>query len=120
MWYRKRPVKISDLEEFQEGKEYNSSELEAFATAMLKKDRRDTGEDHNILFDEQIYNKSKREILVDAFDIDGTLTNIMQDKDKPGVYKGDGQKMYNRAHPLGRKVNDETARKTKGASYYRN
>jgi len=120
MYYRRKPVKISDLDEFKEGEEYTSSQLEDFGTAFLKRDRRDSGESHSILFNEQLYNKSKREVLVDAFDIDGTLTNVMQDKDRPGVFKGDGQRIYNRAHPLGRKVNDENARKTKGASYFRN
>ena len=50
MWYRKKPVKISDLDDFKEGETYTPAQLEAFATAFLKKDRRDSGEDHNILF----------------------------------------------------------------------
>lgn len=31
----------------------------------------------------------------------------------------DGQRMYNRTHPAGRKVNSLEARKRHGASYYR-
>jgi len=119
MWYR-RQQKPADYADFSEKETYTSIELEAFASALLKKDRRDSGHDHDILFAEQLYNKSKREIMVDAFDIDGTLTNIMQDKNKPGIYKGDGQKMYNRSHPQGRKVNTEDSRKNRGSSYYKN
>lgn len=120
-WYRRRQYEQVDLSEFSEDGDYTGSQLEAYATAMLKQDRRENKHlDLGILFDEQLYNKSKREIIVDAFEIDGTLTNSIQDTDRPGVVKGDGQRIYNRAHPNGRKVNTEEARKTKGASYYKN
>ena len=120
MYYRRRQSQPVDIETFSEKSKYTSAELEEYATAILKQDRKDSKNDHNILFEDQLYNKKKREVLVDASEIDGTLTNSMQDKEKPGVYKGDQQKMYNRSHPLGRKTNTDLARKTLGASYYRN
>lgn len=119
MWYRKQNPPV-DLESFSDKGKYTARELEEYATAMLKKDRKETNQDHNILFEGQLYKFSKREVSVDALQIDETLTNIMQDKNqRPGVHKGDNQKIYNRTHPLGRKTNTNTDRKTKGSSYFK-
>jgi hypothetical protein len=125
--FRPRNVDPVNFEDFDPKKEYTAEQLEAFATALLKKDRADLksqgreDETKGILFDEQWYTKKKREVSVDALDIDGTLTNSMQEGLRPGVFKGDGQRMYNRVHPTkGRKTNDRIARKEKGASFYKN
>ena len=98
--------------------DYTPAQLELFATTILKQDRRDSGDDHNIMFNDQLYKLSKREIPVDASEIDATLTNAMQDPNKPGVFRGDGQKMFWREDPRGRKVNNADQRKS-GSSYYR-
>jgi hypothetical protein len=47
------------------------------------------------------------------------ITAHLPKSDRPGVTAGDGQMMYNRTHPRGRKVNSVEQRKRNGASWYR-
>lgn len=124
MFFRKPDVKWEDFNPEEE--DYTGAQLDAFATAFLRKDRKEHKAANDgkeppitILFEEQLYNRSKREICVNALEIDETLTNSMADTEKPGVTKGDGQRIYQRAHPKGRGLNTDEARK-RGASYFKN
>lgn len=95
-------------------REYTPRELEELATEILKEDakqNRNIREHPAILFDDHLYHRKKREILADAGTLDGTLTNELSP---------DGQRMYFRTHPKGRKVNTAEHRKQHGASYYKN
>lgn len=114
MWYYREKANIDD---FDEKEKYTNSQLEAFATSLLKNDRKESKESHGILFDEQLDIDKRREVLVDASEIDGTLTQSIQDNERPGTYKGDGQRIFWRRHPQGRKVNSNEAR-SRGASYF--
>lgn len=106
---------------FDPDQEYTPKMLEAFATSALKKDRKHLKNGGiSILFDDQLYKFSKREVCVDSSQIDGTLTNMMQDPNRPGIHTGDGHKIFNRTHPLGRPTNDKEARKERGESFYKN
>lgn len=123
-FFRRPDVKWEDFD--LEKDNYTSSELDAFATSLLRKDRREHKAAHEgkeppitILFEEQLYNRAKREVRVNALEIDETLTNAMADCDRPGVTSGDGQRLYQRAHPKGRGLNTEDARR-RGASFYKN
>ena len=117
-WYRPEDV---DPEDFDPEANYTNSQLEAFATAFLKRDRRENKHlDLGILFQDQLDNRNKREVPVDALEIDPTLTQSMQEKNgRPGVHKGDGQRIFSRTHKEGRKVNSLQQR-LKGSSFYKN
>jgi hypothetical protein len=99
---------------FDPEKEYTATELEAYGTAMLKEDRRQ-GNKTDILFENQIYERARKE---KSF---GDLTKVFNttNKNRPGTYSGDGQAMFNRRHPEGRRVNSKEAREKHGAGYYR-
>jgi hypothetical protein len=97
---------------------YSMTAVGRFTEAILRHDAR-TREPINgenpILFEEHLYNRRRREINVAS----GTPDDLRGLWDKPGVTRGDGQVLYNRTHPQGRKVNSEEARKRHGASWYR-
>lgn len=97
---------------------YSQTALARFTEAILRHDARNrepiNGE-NPILFEEHLYNRRRREINVAS----GTPDDLKGLWDKPGVTRGDGQVLYNRTHPQGRKVNSEEARKKHGASWYR-
>lgn len=88
-------------EEFQEGKEYTEAQLEAFADQILREDRKDTGEQHGILNDRQVYAHQRREVLNET----GTP--------EPEIASG----IYWRAHPEGRGINSKQSRTTKGGAH---
>jgi hypothetical protein len=73
--------------------------------------RRNINGKDSILFASHIYNRKRREIQVKDGIPDPAYT--MDRKGRPT------QGMYNRAHPQGRKVNTDHARRTHGASFYR-
>lgn len=129
-WGRFNKPEVVDLASFDPEADYSARELEAYADAFLKADSKDqeqkrqAGEEFvqtNILFADHLYNRSRREIGNASGIADPTLTAGLQDTKykKPGRFTGDGQMMYNRTHPRGRKVNSPEQRKTNGASYYR-
>jgi hypothetical protein len=98
--------------------EYTPAQLDRFTDAILRRDAKENNPIHGenpILFDEHIYNRKRREIYVNA----GTPDDIQGLDDERGIHRGDGQKIFNRTHPSGRKVNSEHQRKKNGASYYR-
>ena len=88
---------------------YTEEELMLFTEAILRRDREENGgESPGILFADHINNRKRREVTVPV--PDETITHA-QSKD--------GQTMYNRTHPEGRKVNSDKQRRVNGASYYR-
>lgn len=114
---RQEPV---DFDTFDDGREdYSSSELEAYADALLRDDIKEHGNQKHILFREHLAARARREVSVGSGVADSTLTNLLPKSDRPGVTAGDGQMMYNRTHPRGRKVNSKEQRSRNGASYYR-
>jgi hypothetical protein len=115
-WGRKtEPV---DLDSFDPDATYTSRELDAYADAILQKDARESGVESNILFEEQLYRRTRREIKTAEGTVQGIISNRHKDR-APGRHIGDGQAMYNRQHPQGRKVNSIEQRRRNGASYYR-
>jgi phage major head subunit gpT-like protein len=115
-----RKTQVVDPATFDPQADYTARELEAYAEAILRQDAKANPDaDTNILFDEHLYSRTRREIGNASGIADPTLTVSLQDKNKPGRHTGDGQMMYNRTHPRGRKVNSEEQRKRNGASYYR-
>lgn len=99
--------------------DYSGAELEAYADAFLKQDIKENGNVQHILFREHLAARGRREMSVGSGVADGTLTNLLPKSDRPGVTSGDGQMMYNRTHPRGRKVNSKEQRSRNGASFYR-
>jgi hypothetical protein len=81
-----------------------------YANVMLREDRLDNPDGPRILFQEHIEPDWRREVLAKSGTIDDEVTKSLSK---------DGQMMYNRQHPQGRRVNSEAQRKTNGASYYR-
>lgn len=125
MSWQNRQRQAVDLSTFDESEDYSNAELEAYASAMLRADKESTDNstswyaETGVLFEEHLYSRSRREIGNASGIADPTLTARLQDSQKPGRFSGDGQMMYNRTHPRGRKVNSEEQRKKNGASYFR-
>ena len=117
-WQRRNARDLPDPETLDPEGDYTGRELEEYADALLRQDARThnpiNGE-NPILFEEHLYNRRRREILVAS----GTPDELQGLEDKPGVTRGDGQRIFNRTHPQGRKVNSEDQRRRNGASYYR-
>jgi hypothetical protein len=114
--FTREPVDPETLE--PEKTDYTNRELEDYADAILRKDAKEgnpANGENPILFEEHLYNRRRREILVTS----GTPDDIQGLDDERGIHRGDGQKIFNRTHPQGRKVNSEHQRKKNGASYYR-
>jgi hypothetical protein len=116
-WYRSRNKEaLPNAEDFDAAADYSAKELEAFATAMLKDDIKESGNVENILFDDHLYNRRKREV----YTTDGVPILEAPDMGTEFKTKNPGQTpIYNRTHPQGRKVNSEEQRRRNGASYYR-
>lgn len=125
MAWQNRQKEQVDLSTLDDQGSYSNRELEAFADAMLRADKEGTENptgwytQTGILFEEHLYSRSRREIGNASGIADPTLTRGLQDSQKPGRFSGDGQMMYNRTHPRGRKVNSKEQRDKNGASYYR-
>lgn len=119
MAYYYKPLEV-DLSEFEEDRtDYTNAELEAYTDALLRQDIKENGNTKNILFREHLAARDRREIKVGSGVADESLTNLLPKSDRPGVVSGDGQMMYNRTHPRGRKVNSKEQRLRNGASFYR-
>lgn len=100
-----------DIEPFDPSrKDYTARELEIYSNILLREDLANRPNAPKIVFQEHIEPKWRRESLNISGVTDETLTNALSP---------DGQRMYNRTHPEGRKVNSEIQRKTNGASFYR-
>jgi hypothetical protein len=107
--YTFRKEAISELEPFDASrKDYSERELALYADALLRE--AGASEEAPILFQEHIEPRWRKEVRVESGTPDQTITNSLS---------ADGQTMFNRQHPQGRKVNSEQQRKTNGASYYR-
>jgi hypothetical protein len=108
-WHRSHREEV-DLDSFDPGSDdYSKRELEAYADAMLREDAKQNGS-QGILFEEHLYSRRRREVYTAAGVPDEAITHALSK---------DGQTMYNRTHPQGRKVNSEQQRKKNGASFYR-
>lgn len=125
MGWQNRQREQVDLSTFDKEQDYTGRELEAYADAFLRADKESTNNstqwyaETGVLFEEHLYSRSRREIGNASGIADPTLTRGLQDSQKPGRFAGDGQMMYNRTHPRGRKVNSAEQRKKNGASWYR-
>lgn len=109
-----------DLSTFDPNEKYTDRELDAYADAMLKEDIREHGNVRHVLLKDHLDSRRRREYPVDASKIDESLTNLLpKNNDRPVNASGDGQMMYNRTHPRGRKVNSKEQRQRHGASFYR-
>jgi hypothetical protein len=108
--YTHRKEALADLEPFNpDRKDYTDRELSMYADQFL----RDAGyndTDAPILFQEHIEPRWRKEVRVESGTPDESITHALSK---------DGQTMYNRQHPQGRKVNSKQQRETNGASYYR-
>jgi len=97
--------------------------VEFAAEAMLREDQQKVGrkewEQHNILFQGQLDNAKRKEIQPSGGVVDDSLSNLPINKNRPGTFSGDGQGMYWRQHPEGRKVNTKEQRERHGAGFYR-
>ncbi len=111
--YRKSYLENFELDKFDPNASYSSSELEAYTDLLLKEDNKRRPEKDGfpqIIFQEQAESRWSREVTSGTGDIDPTIS---------AEGSPDGQRMYNRTHPEGRKINSEQQRKDHGASYYR-
>ena len=111
------PVDLSTFD--PNSSDYTSDQLEAYADAMLKEDIKENGNQNHILFKEHLAARARREIKVGSGVVDDMITAHLPKSERPGVTAGDGQMLYNRTHPRGRKVNSREQRAKNGASYYR-
>lgn len=119
MRYFQRQERV-DFATFEEERDdYSGAELEAYADALLREDIKENGNQNHLLFREHLAARIRREVPVGSGVADRTLTNLLPKSERPGVVSGDGQMMYNRTHPRGRKVNSKEQRSRNGASYYR-
>ena len=107
--YSFRKEALLELEEFDPTRDdYTERELAMYADKFL----REAGatEECQFLFQEHIEPRWRKEVRVETGTPDQSITNSLSP---------DGQTMYNRQHPQGRKVNSDAQRKSNGASYYR-
>ena len=88
--------------------DYSETELELYADKMLREAGRDP--ECVVLFQEHIEQRWRTELLPEVGTPDAAISNSSSP---------DGQRMFGRQHPQGRKVNSAKQRKDNGASYYR-
>jgi hypothetical protein len=103
-------VRLLEVEDFDPDAPWKPWELDVWADVFLRADEKRMEEEPAILFEEHIHERRRHEIYVASGTPDTELTNATSK---------DGQTMYWRQSPVGRKVNSEEQRKTNGASYYR-
>lgn len=107
--YTFRKEALQELEAFDPTRnDYTERELAMYADLMLRE--AGPSDENPILFQEHIEPRWRKEVKTVNGTPDRAITNSLS---------ADGQTMFNRQHPQGRKVNSETQRKTNGASYYR-
>lgn len=107
-WFNRRDdVNVDD---FDPDGDYTSTELDAYADAFLRKNSKEKPINvyPQILMEEHLYNRRRREILTNQGFPDESLTEAISK---------DGQMLYQRQHPQGRRVNTDEAR-ARGSSYY--
>jgi hypothetical protein len=111
-WHRYQKEESVDYSTFDTKEEYTDKELEAYSTALLREDQKENKNsgDTGILFEEHLQSRRRREVYTKAGVPDDAITS--------GLSK-DGQMMYWRTHPEGRKVNSKQQRKDNGASFFR-
>lgn len=90
--------------------DYTERELELYTNQLLRADRLNNPDGPRILFQEHIEPDWRREVLATEGVVDQAITNSLSP---------DGQNIYNRTHPQGRKVNSEEQRRRNGASFFR-
>jgi hypothetical protein len=107
--YTYRKEMISELAPFDpDRKDYTERELALYADALLRE--AGPSEEAPVLFQEHIEPRWRKEVRVESGTPDQAITNSLS---------ADGQTMYNRQHPQGRKVNSSEQRSKNRASYYR-
>lgn len=111
---RKDFWKHLDEKDFDPHATYTDRDLEMYANAILSKDVSEHPDGPRILFQEHIEPKWRREVSPGKDSKTGTVDSTLTNATSP-----DGQRMYNRQHPEGRKVNSKQQRESNGASYYR-
>lgn len=110
--HRKNYLANFSLEDFDPSKTYTPAQLEAYSDLMIDQDRRNRPDKEGypkVLMQEHVETQWQREVN-SGTEIDPAITV----EGSP-----DGQRMYNRTHPEGRKVNSPEQRKKNGASWYR-
>jgi hypothetical protein len=110
-----------DLSEFDPNGDYTPKQLSAFASAMLKEDRKNMTtrevKDTGILLPERLKVKRRYEIYVDAGIPDPSFSKSPNESNAKTI--GDGQAMYWRMHKDGRPVNSKKSRRDHGSGFYR-
>jgi hypothetical protein len=100
---------LQDLPEFDSTRtDYDERELELYADKLIRESSPDPG--CPVLFQEHIEPRWRKEVGVASGTPDAVITASMSN---------DGQMLYNRTHPQGRKVNSREQRSRNRASYYR-
>lgn len=111
--YKKKYLDMKfDLDTFDpEKNDYTDSELEAYTDLLLWKHKEEQKNGPEILFQEHIESSRwSREVL---------SANGVPDDEITHATSNDGQTMYWRYHPQGRRLNSEKNRIKNGASIYR-
>ncbi len=107
--YTTRKDILDDLEPFDPTRtDYNDRDLTAYADQFLRE--AGSTDEAPFLFQEHIEPRWRKEVSPKEGTPDAAITNGLSP---------DGQTIYNRQHPEGRKVNSDQQRKSNGASYYR-
>jgi hypothetical protein len=107
--YTFRKEALAELPPFDPSrKDYTERELAMYTDLMLRE--AGSSEDAPFLFQEHIEPRWRKEVKTE----NGTPDPAISNANSP-----DGQTMYNRQHPQGRKVNSKEQRTSNGASYYR-
>ena len=99
-----------DIADFDPEKDYSAADLEAYTDMLLWEDAQKNPDGPKVLFQEHIENRWNREVLNKYGVPDDEITHSQSP---------DGQTIYNRTHPEGRRVNSSAQRKKNGASWYR-
>lgn len=91
--------------------DYDERELAMYADLMLRESGSNSDPDMPaILFQEHIEPRWRKEVTVAEGTPDRVITNSLS---------ADGQTMFNRTHPQGRKVNSKEQQTKNGAGWYR-
>lgn len=111
--YTARKEALAELPPFDPTRrDYTDRELAMYADLMLRDCEADPTAP--ILFQEHIEPRWRKEVNVTDPAAKGTPDAVITRSQSP-----DGQTMFNRQHPQGRKVNSKEQRGKNGASYYR-
>jgi hypothetical protein len=112
--YSFRKEALEELPEFDPNRtDYSERELAMYADKMLWESSSENDlrkSDYPVLMQEHAESKWRKELNVGTGTPDAAISSAASP---------DGQRMFNRQHPQGRKVNSSQARKIHGAGYYR-